>query len=64
MRSKKSKEVLKRFQEFKALVQNQTGRRIRVLRSDNGGEYTSKEFNEFYAYEGVKRHLTVPYTQQ
>jgi hypothetical protein len=33
-----------RFQEFRALVENQTGRKIRVLRSDNGGEYTSKEF--------------------
>ena len=36
LRSKKSEEVLKRFQEFKALVENQTGRRIIVLRSDNG----------------------------
>ena len=42
LKSKKSEEVLQRFQEFKALVENQTGRKIRVLRSDNGGEYTSK----------------------
>jgi hypothetical protein len=35
-------EVFSRFQEFKALVENQTGRKIKVLRSDNGGEYTSK----------------------
>ena len=64
LRSKKSEEVLKRFQEFKALVENQTGRRIRVLRSDNGGEYTSKEFDEFCIQEGIKRQLTVPYTPQ
>jgi hypothetical protein len=31
-------EVFKRFQEFKALVENQTGRKIKVLRSDNGGD--------------------------
>jgi hypothetical protein len=30
-------EVFKRFQEFKALVENQTGKKIRCLRSDNGG---------------------------
>jgi hypothetical protein len=36
-----------RFQEFKALVENQTGKKIRVLRWDNGGEYTSKEFMDF-----------------
>ena len=37
LKSKKSEEVLQRFQEFKALVKNQTGRKIRVLRSDNRG---------------------------
>jgi hypothetical protein len=36
-------QVFSRFQEFKALVENQTGKKVRVLRSDNGGEYTSKE---------------------
>jgi hypothetical protein len=35
--------VLARFQEFRALFENLTGRRIKVLRSDNGGEYTSKD---------------------
>ena len=47
LKSKKSEEVLQRLQEFKALMENQTGRKIRVLRSDNGGEYTSKEFDEY-----------------
>ena len=32
--------VLAKFQEFKAQVENQTGRKIKVLRSYNGGEYT------------------------
>jgi transposase InsO family protein len=41
--------VFIRFQEFKALVENQTGKKIRVPRTDNGGEYTSKEFMEFCA---------------
>jgi hypothetical protein len=30
-------EVFSRFQEFKALVENQTGKKMKVLRSDNGG---------------------------
>ena len=62
LRSKKSEEVVKRFQEFKALVENPTGRRIRVLISYNGGEYTSKEFDEYCRHEGINRHLPVPYT--
>ena len=64
LRSKKSEEVLLRFQEFKALVENQTGKKIKVLRSDNGDEYTSHAFDEFYRHEGIKRQLTVPCTPQ
>ena len=54
MKIKKYEEVLQRFQEFKALVENQTGRKSRVLRSDNRGEYTSKEFDGFYRQESIK----------
>jgi len=57
-------EVLKRFQEFKALLENHRGKKIKVLRSDNGGEYTSKEFIEFCGREGIKRELNVPYNPQ
>jgi transposase InsO family protein len=57
-------EVLSRFQEFKALVENQTGRKIKTLRSDNGGEYTSKAFKDFCAGVGIKRELTVLYNPQ
>ena len=64
MKRKELKEVLQKFKEFKALVENQTGRKNQVLRSNNGGEYTSKEFDALCAQEGVKRQLTVPYTPQ
>jgi hypothetical protein len=35
-------EVLRKFKEFKALVENLSGRKIKIPRSYNGGEYTSK----------------------
>jgi transposase InsO family protein len=57
-------QVFNWFQEFKALVENQTGRKIRVLRTDNGGGYTSKEFSDFCAREGIRRELIVPYNPQ
>jgi hypothetical protein len=57
-------QVFKRFQEFKALVENQTGKKIKVLRSNNRGEYNSNEFNDFCAREGIKRELIVPYNPQ
>jgi hypothetical protein len=43
---KKSK-VFDRFKEFKALVENQIEKRIKVLRIDNGEEFCGNEFEEF-----------------
>jgi hypothetical protein len=53
--------VLAKFQEFKAQVENLTRRKIKVLRSDNGGEYTSKVFINFCIEAGIKRELIVLY---
>ena len=57
-------EVFDRFKEFKALVENQTDKRIKVLRTDNGGEFCGNEFEEFYKKCGVERKNTTPYTSQ
>jgi transposase InsO family protein len=56
--------VLARFQEFKAQVENLTGRKIKVLRLDNRGEYTSKDFSNFCIEAGINREYTVPYNPQ
>jgi hypothetical protein len=61
---KTKSEVFKRFQEFKALVENQTGRKIKVLRSNIEDEYTSTEFRDFCTQEGIRRQLIVPYNPQ
>jgi hypothetical protein len=56
--------VLARFQEFKARVENLTGMRIKVLRSDNGGEYTSRDFSDFCIEAGIKMEYSIPYNPQ
>ena len=38
---KKKDGVFERFNEFKALVENLSEKKIKILRSDNGGEFTS-----------------------
>jgi hypothetical protein len=38
--------------------------KIRVLRSNQGGEYKSNEFNEYRQKEGIKRELTTSHTPQ
>ena len=60
----KKYEVFDRFKEFKALVENQTEKKIKVLRIDNGGEFCSKEFEEFCEKCGISRQKTTPYTPQ
>ena len=57
-------EFFSRFQEFKALVENRTGNKIRVLRSDNGGEYTSNDFKDFCKEAGIKKDSIVPCNPQ
>jgi transposase InsO family protein len=52
---KSKDEVFSEFKEFKALIENLSERKIRILRSDNGGEYTSKEFANFCKDVGIKR---------
>ena len=61
---KTKSQVFSLFQEFKALVENQTGKKIKALRSDNGGEYVSNDFKDFCAQEGIRREWTVPYNPQ
>eukprot|EP00794_Sanderia_malayensis_P002050 gene2050-biopygen1853 len=57
-------EALDKFKEFVNLAENLTGQRVKVLRSDNGGEYGSKEFIEFCKSRGIKKEATTPYTPQ
>ena len=57
-------EVFDIFKEFKALVENQTENKIKVLRTDNVGEFCKKEFEEFYKKCGIAWKKTNPYTPQ
>ena len=41
---KHKNEVLERFKEWKAEVENQLGDKVKVMRSDNSEEYNNKEF--------------------
>jgi transposase InsO family protein len=56
--------IFNRFQDFKSLVENQTSRKIKVLRSNNGGKYTSNDFDSFCRKARIKRELTIPYNLQ
>jgi transposase InsO family protein len=52
------------FKKFKVMVEKVTGRHIKAVRSDRGGEYTSTAFIEYYEEQGIRRFLTAPYSPQ
>ena len=56
---KTNNQALDTFKQFKALVKNQTGKIIKVLR-DNKGEYSSHQFSSLTASSGIFRQKTAP----
>jgi transposase InsO family protein len=61
---KSKDEVFGKFKEFKSLIENLSKRKIKILRSDNGGDHTSKEFVSFCRDVGIKRELTTLYNPE
>ncbi|KAH9718762.1 hypothetical protein KPL71_022343 [Citrus sinensis] len=51
-------EVFERFKQWKALVETQSGRKIKRLRTDNGLEFCNKQFEDFCKLNGIARHKT------
>ena len=61
---KQKSEVFDKFLKWKALVENQSGHKLKVLRTNRGGEYTSTEFEKFLQSAGVCHEMTVPKTPE
>ncbi|KAE8725329.1 hypothetical protein F3Y22_tig00008957pilonHSYRG00078 [Hibiscus syriacus] len=61
---KKKSDVFSTFKNFKARVELDSGNKIKCFRTDNGGEYTSEEFDDFCKKECIKRQFTVANTPQ
>lgn len=57
-------QVLERFQDFCVMVETQTDCKIKCIRSDNGGEFTSYRFNKYCINHGIIHQTSVPYTPQ
>ena len=57
-------EAFDKFKEWKTLVENQTGKGIKHLRTDNGLEFCSHEFTSFCDKLGIMRHSTSRDTPQ
>ena len=61
---KQRSEVFDCFLEWTALVDNASGHKLKVLCTDNVGEFTSTKFEEFLISKGVRHESTVPKTPE
>jgi transposase InsO family protein len=57
-------DVFYTFKKWKYLVENETGKRLKCLISHNGGEYCSKDFDDYCSYHGIRREKTILGTPQ
>lgn len=57
-------ETVTRFAEFKALVENQCNKFIKVLHTDNGSEYCNKAFQTLLRKSGIYHRTSAPYTPE
>ncbi|CAA0819883.1 Unknown protein [Striga hermonthica] len=57
-------QVFEYFKSFHVMVERETEKKLKCLRSDNGGEYTSKEFDAYCRTYGIRHEKSVPRTPQ
>jgi transposase InsO family protein len=61
---RKKSEDFENFKVYNEMVENEIDSKIKCLRSDNGGEFPSKEFMDFFSKHGIKRKFFIALTPQ
>ena len=57
-------EAFENFKVYKEMVENEMDSKIKCMRSDNGGYFTSNEFMDYCSRHGIKRQLFVARTPE
>jgi len=59
---KNKSEVFNKFKEFELITTNECDYSIGTLRTDNGGEYLSREFESYLQSRGIHYELSAPHS--
>ncbi|CAI7860669.1 unnamed protein product [Closterium sp. NIES-54] len=62
--AKKSNAARVIIEEWLPMVERESGKRVKVIRSDRGGEFLGAEFRSWLKRHGIKQQLTTAYTPQ
>ena len=46
------------------MVEKESGKKVKALRSNNGGEFIFGKFKDFCSAEGIRRELIAPHNPQ
>ena len=57
-------EVFENLKKFTAMTKKQSGKKLKILRTDGGGEFNSREIEAFCIGKGILYEVTAPYTPQ
>nr|GFC19720.1 zinc finger, CCHC-type [Tanacetum cinerariifolium] len=57
-------QALSTFKEFRQQIEMEMGMKLRMLRTNRGGEFTSNEFTKYCKKNGIARQLTTRYSPQ
>jgi hypothetical protein len=52
------------FRKWKVMIEKQTESKVKLLHTENGMEFRSNEFNDYYNDEGIVGHHTILDTPQ
>jgi transposase InsO family protein len=52
------------IKQVMACAEAESGKMLKVLRTDRGGEFMSTSFTGYCSELGIRRHLTMPYSPQ
>ena len=61
---KHKSDAIQAFHDYKAWAETQTGKKLKKIRSDRGGEYTSDEFTSLLRSHGIEHQKTMPGSPQ
>ncbi|CAI7845716.1 unnamed protein product [Closterium sp. NIES-54] len=62
--AKKSDAARVIIEEWLPMVERESGKRVKAIRSDRGGEFLGAEFRSWLKRHGIKQRLTTAYTPQ
>ena len=59
---KHKSDVFEILQKFKTMAERQSEKKLKILKTDGGGEYTSREGENFCEKMRIQHEVTTPYT--